>query len=363
LVLTGAAGGDVDLSDVTITAGVHVFAGSHDVTLTGVTAEDVRAFTQLGRFSVATTSTAGIAVERPTTYTALTTTDADITGGSLNDVIQVSDAADTGTIATGSGSDIVIVPVAAAGTLEISDFVKGTDRVIFTGTLDATINVSAATVAAGQYTFDTNAIINLANGGSDLTATDMSDSVQLGISGTVATAGGAGTFKGGKFDDYMAGGAGVQAFEFVQDGGVDTITAFVIAEDTLSFDDMTGIGAAGTVIAANADKVADAASGTVYVFADGGDGTGAQSIDFNGANGDVGFGSTEVLADVASFLDAALTTANGENYVALINTTQGGTDIYAIYYITADSDGIQADDIRLIGSVDADADITAVEIV
>jgi len=362
LVLTGAVGGDIDLGDVTITDAELQWDGNFEATLTGVSATDTRGFVQLGRSALAT-AVGGAAVEQAVTYTAFTSTNDDVTAGDQDDVIQPADVADTGSIATGGGSDIIIAVMAATGVLEITDFVKGTDRIIFTGTADSVIDVSAATVAAGEYTFDDNSIVNLSNGGTALTATDMSDSIQLGTAANVFTVGDAGTVQGGRFNDYVAGVDGkANVINFVDNGGVDTLTVFKSTEDDLSFDDMTGIGATGTVIAANAAKVADAVSGSVYIFADGSDGVGSQSVDFNGEDGDVGLGSAEVLADVAAFLDAALGTANGENYVTLINTTQGGTDVYAIYYVSADADGIQADDIRLIGSVDADADLVAGDI-
>ena len=55
-----------------------------------------------------------------------------------------------------------------------------------------------------------------------------------------------------------------------------------------------------------------------------GDGTGTEAIDFDGADDDAGLNSAEVLADVAAFLEAGLTEANGETYIALINMTSGG---------------------------------------
>ena len=134
-------------------------------------------------------------------------------------------------------------------------------------------------------------------------------------------------------------------------------------EDLLDFDSLTGIGAAGVVFAAADAKVGDALDGEVYVFDDE-DLTGVNvCFDFNGANGDAGLGSAEVLGSAAAYLEAALSESDGESYVALINTNGGGTDTYAAYLIAGDSDGIDANDLTLLGSIDADTLLTVTEIV
>ena len=58
-----------------------------------------------------------------------------------------------------------------------------------------------------------------------------------------------------------------------------------------------------------------------------------------------------------------MTEANGENYIALINTANGVTDIYAAYLVAGDSDGIDAADLTLLGSIDADGVLAADNIV
>jgi Ca2+-binding RTX toxin-like protein len=357
IVLTGATGGTLDVATVAITSGVHIFStgNAHDITLTGVTDTDFTSLVQLGRFAAAATSTGAVAVDKAVTLTALSGTNDDITAGSASDVLSIA-ATDTGTIMTGAGSDIVVVTAAGSGVAQINDFVKGTDQLIFTGTGGTgTTSVAAVTVSSGQYTLEAAAskfIVNLANGGSGLTATNMSDSIQLGTAATAYTAGGAAAITGGNFNDYIAAvDSTIQTIVFSQGGGVDTVTALKVGEDFVNFDSISGIEGSGVAVAANAAKTADAADGEIYLFADGTNGVGTETIDFNGAGGKAGLGSVEVMTDVAQFLNASLGSTTGENYVALINLDATAGGIHAAYHIAADADGIHVDDLTLLGSV------------
>jgi len=366
LVLTGATNAAIDLTDITIVDGVHELdgeAGNFEITLTGVTAEDVSAFVQLGRTKSAS-ATYGTSFIKAVSYDdAFVGSDDNITGSSGDDVIQVSDAADTGTINTGAGNDIIIVPVAATGVLDIDDFEKGVDRIIFEGTGAGTIDVSSATVSSGQYTFGTNSIVNLANAGSNLTATDMSDSIQLG-NAQVAYVAASTLAKGGQFDDYIdTTGANATVVHFVDNGGIDTITGFDTGDDQLNFDGMTGISGSGVIVAANAAKISDGIDGEIYVFTDGSDGTGSESIDFDGSGNKSGHNSDDVKADVAQFLEASFGEGDGENYIIMIEESGADGGEHAVYHLAGDADGIQADDLTYLGSITTGAVLTATEIV
>jgi len=250
--------------------------------------------------------------------------------------------------------------VAAIGNdITVTDFVLGTDTLIITGAATASVDLTAVTPTAGAYTLGADTHTLTGN-----TATDLSGSVVLGTAATAFTMFATGSVTGGTGNDYIAQTGGADTVVFIDNGGVDTITALTVGAGLLDFDSITGISADGVALAADAAKVGDALAGEVYLFADGGDGTGTEAIDFDGANDDAGLNSAEVLADVAAFLEAGLTEANGETYIALINMTSGGaTDNYVAYKIDGDADGIDASDLILLGTIDADVELTATEIV
>jgi len=360
LVLTGAANAGLDLSSITPTTGLYAIdggTGNFDVTLTGNTATDIRDSVTLGTQSTA--AVAGGAAAAVTTYTSVTTAGATV-AGDADDVIALGGAH---TVTLGSGSDTLIADIAATGST-VADFVMGTDTLILTGIATGSLDLTSITPTTNTYDFGGNSVTLTGN-----TATDVSGSVVLGTNAATFTIFATGSVTGGTGNDNITtAAASAETVVFIDNGGVDTIslvetTATGAALDLLNFDNMTGISASGVAVAANAAKVADALDGEVYIFADGSDGTGTEAIDFNGADGTAGLGSAEVLADVAAFLEAGMTEANGENYIALINTANGVTDIYAAYLVAGDSDGIDAADLTLLGSIDADGVLAADNIV
>jgi hypothetical protein len=355
LVLTGAAGAAVDLSATTPTAAAYAIdgaGGNFDVTLTGNTATDIQDSVTLG--TQATAAVAAGAAIGVTTYTALTTGGATTVAGDADDVIAFGGAH---SVTTGSGSDTVIAAIGNDTT--VTDFVMGTDTLIITGAATASLDLTAITPTAGAYVMGADTITLTGN-----TVTDVSGSVVLGTAAAAFTMFATGSTTGGTGNDYIAQTGGADTVVFIDNGGVDTITGVTVTAGLLDFDSITGIAADGVQLAANAALVGDALDGEVYIFDDGTDGTGAEAIDFNGANNDAGLNSAEVLADVASFLEAGLTEANGETYVALINMTSGGaSDTYVAYLIDGDTDGIDANDLTLMGTIDADVELTAAEIV
>jgi hypothetical protein len=348
LVLTGTANAGIDLSSVTPTSGAYGIdggTGSFDVTLTGNTATDLTGSVTLGSQSTAAVA-AGVAAA-VTTYTSMTTAGTTVAGDAA-DVIALGGAH---TVTLGSGADTVIAGIATSGST-ISDFVMGTDTLILTGLATATLDLTSNTPTSGAYSLGGNSVTLTGN-----TATDVSGSVVLGTAATAFEVFATGTVTGGTGNDYIDAnnGGGGETVVFIDNGGVDTITAFTGGTDALNFDSLTGISASGVSVAADAAKVGDALDGEVYIFADGTDGTGTESIDFNGADNDAGLGSAEVLADVAAFLEAGLTEANGETYVAIIDTDGAAGGLHVAYLVAGDSDGIGADDLTLLGTIAEDS--------
>ncbi|MGJ0317010.1 hypothetical protein NG754_10830 [Aliarcobacter cryaerophilus] len=139
---------------------------------------------------------------------------------------------------------------------------------------------------------------------------------------------------------------------------MDTITGFAVASDKLSFSAMTGITAtAGTAVT----TTTNATNGAVYVMtADtsiNGDTIDYSKIGTTVNNATVTLTDASVMADVAAYIANALSKeAADENYVAVIN--DNNNNAYA-YLVNVGSDGvITADDLTLIGTITADADIT-----
>jgi len=357
IILIGASTGtvDADLTDLgTISGGKYNLDGSgkFDVVLTGQSSGDMSDSVQLGQKVTATYDISGL--------------DATVVSGSLGDFIEV-DNTDTkvATITLGDGADTLVyvndgTGFANSGSITVTDFVLGTDKLVLEGTATAgkSVDLSDITPSSGTYKFDTDEFeVTLKNGGSALTADDLSGSVQLGSSGTAFTLDATGTaaaVTGGVFDDVIAiAGTAGATINFTEGGGSDTITGFITTQDTLSFDGLDDITAtAGTAVSATDKKVADASSGAVYVFASHSNTTTGESILFDGKYDDADPDDDEVLADVAAFLEAGLTEANGEVYVALINDRAGVADKTYAYLVTGDDDGsIDADDIQLIGTI------------
>ncbi|NDC09962.1 MAG: calcium-binding protein [Oxalobacteraceae bacterium] len=343
-----AAASAIDLRTVTPSSGAYAVDTTTDFTLTGVTTTNLTTFVQLGN-----TTSSGISTftlkDASTNYL-----------GDLNDVVAIG-GGHTATVQGGTGNDTFVLPVGTAGQLTVSDFTVGKDKVIITGTATAGagVNLTSVTPTAGAYTIGggddaTNAVVVLQSGGTAFTATDVSTMIQLGSSATAYNLGAnAANVTGGVFNDFINLGAGGQAnvVNFINGGGYDTFTTFVTGEDDLSFDLITGITAtAGTAVAANASKVADAVSGAVYVFADSRDGTGTAAIDTFTTNSANGITAATILVDVADFLNQGLGSANGERYIAVINDGAAGNIAY-VYDVTAGASGITADGVTLIGKV------------
>lgn len=319
-----------------------------------------------------------------------------IVAGSLNDSVTVAADLDA-TITTGAGNDTVTMVVdggTASSDTTITDFTVGSDTVVLTGIVSKEFSVNLKNVSdtSGEYQVgDTGSnkgfAFTLQNGGSDIvTDNDLTGIVQLGTSSSafvVDADTAAVSATGGNFNDHveLADGATgfLTTFNFSANGGVDTITMAVNTDtggdgviagkfSQVNFNNLAGIDSTAGKFdqAANAAKVADAVDKAVYVFAESSDGAGSSKIKTLVVDADNGYTQDAINAEVAAYLDANLGVSAGENYIAVINDTSTAgyfgasqsVEAYA-YLITGDSDGIQADNITLIGMLEDKADNTA----
>lgn len=151
---------------------------------------------------------------------------------------------------------------------------------------------------------------------------------------------------------YLGDGIDVYAFDATTTDS-DEISDFTVGEDSVSTSGYVGT-------ATETDIAADAAATTVtddstYIFADGGDGTGAEAIvDYNDFD------------DVGAFIAAAFSDeAAGDNIVTYINDGAGNAYIYNVIYDNGNAGGgaFDADAITLIGIVHADDALISTDII
>ncbi|MGE4420304.1 MAG: beta strand repeat-containing protein [Sulfurimonas sp.] len=303
--------------------------------------------------------------------------------GDLNDSVKIA-ADESATITTGAGSDTVTIAAGALSMATIKDFTVGTDKVVVTGaiTTELNVNLNNVTSTAGVYTIGDATLgqsFDLENGGSDIvTENNLTSIVQLGSSATVtfdasATADDTSdvTVTGGTFNDFVSltGADAVNdraIFNFSNNGGVDYVELTTgLGEELVNFNNLTGIDstAAKVDVTANQAKIADATDKGVYVFASSADGAGSAKITTFVVDAANGYTQDVINDEVAAFINAGLGAQDGEKYVVVINdessatyvaTAYGtGTVVYEsyAYLVTGDADGVQADDITLIGMI------------
>lgn len=378
LVINGGtitAGDDINLSNVANTAGVYSIgtAKEYQITLknagSNLTSKDMRDSIQVSGVTVANGSTNVL--------------------GDLDDSVTVA-AGESATITTGAGSDTVTIGAGAASNATIKDFSVGEDKIIVEGTITADLGVNLKNVAdvSGVYTIGDSVLghsFKLEDAGSNIvTENNLTEIVQLGskdATGTIANltvvaASADISVTGSTFNDYveLTTVANVASYNFLLDGSVDTIT--LTAQDAgtvVNFNQLAGINttvdAANKKIdlASNASKIADAKDSAVYVYSD--SHLGASNVittfEIDAKNGHT---ADTILDEVAAFIDTRLGVQDGEKYVVVINDTSSDfytTDVYGTggfsvgdftgnayaYYVTGDADGVQADDIQLIGTL------------
>jgi Ca2+-binding RTX toxin-like protein len=202
-----------------------------------------------------------------------------------------------------------------------------------------------------------------ANAVDTVTGSDNADTIS-GNAGADIIAGGDGndiisggdgndSLTGGDDDDTLTGGDGDDTFFFsvIGSNGSDTITDFTVADDDLDLDDVFVISGEEAVAAESA--VASTADLELYVFAD-------ASQDITGTAGS-GIADFTDLADVANFLDTAITAADGHEYLAILNNA-AGTTAYVFYVEEAaenDADNdITSGDLSLLATITTDSAIT-----
>ena len=128
-----------------------------------------------------------------------------------------STAADTVTL--GTGSDTVIMSSVATRKDIIKDFTKGTDTLVLTGAAAAAIDLTKLTApTANKYTLDSNFIITLTG----VTATDLSDSIQLGNATAEYEVFANASVVAGAKDDVMAIATGTNS-TITTGAGADTV--------------------------------------------------------------------------------------------------------------------------------------------
>ncbi|EQB34361.1 hypothetical protein M947_11375 [Sulfurimonas hongkongensis] len=402
---TATAAGNIRLDNLDVAAGVYTVAG----TAAGAGVWDVK-LENSGTLLSSKDMRDSIQVRNVT----LDTTAASVNVlGNKDDSVIVA-AGKMATVTLGGGDDSVEIVTAAAATAPhatIKDFTVGEDKVILTSassTASTKVNVNLKNVSdvLGVYTIGDATIgadIKLENGGSDIvTDNDLESMVQLGKATAAFTVENAATataatdssvtVSGGKFDDvvelvFTANTTGKEnnvTYNFKNDGGVDTIimAANVAATGAnvdhgsyVDFNQITGIDTITDAankkvdLAANASKIADAKDSAVYVFADSSDGTGSAEITTFVKHTANGYTQEVIDDEIAAFINAGLGVQDGENYIVVINDQStatyqaaagGGQDVgttdydaYA-YLVKGDADGVQADNITLIGMLDDD---------
>lgn len=314
--------------------------------------------------------------------------------GNLSDSVKVA-AGKSATVTTGTGSDTVTIAAgdsASATNATIKDFTVGTDKIVLTGaiTVDLSVNLKNVTDVTGVYTVGDGTAghsFDIETGGTNITTNnDLTSIVQLGSATTQFKVENTGTSSvnviGGTFNDNVlltgkatAATTDRATFTFSNNGGVDTIElATGAGEELLNFNSLTGISTAAGVTAkvdltsANS-KVADAKDGAVYIFDDSTAGIASAKITTFVVDTNNGYTQDVINDEVAAFINAGLGVSAGEKYVVIINDEStfvyaDGTNAYAnsgvaiadahnayVYLVIGDADGVQADNITLIGQV------------
>ena len=244
------------------------------------------------------------------------------------------------TATTAQGTDVTAAATAMAAAV---------NAITETAYATATSSLGVVTVSYQQYFGVAGTATEVADNDNDMSTTVAAttdgdnagaDSITLGE--------GADTVIGGSGNDTITlteVSSAADVVDFLANGsGKDTITGFTTTSDKLSFDGLTGITAtSGTAVAADAatQSITDAA---VYVFADGADGTGAETI-----------ASYTDLDDVAAFLAAAFNdeAANDENVFVINDLVGNKTYIYYSDFDLGNAGGGLLDDeaLTLIGVV------------
>jgi hypothetical protein len=316
------------------------------VTLTGVTATDFSESIQLGRD-----------LNNPLTHLKAQAT-ALVASSTYHDYISVNRSAGS-TLTLGSGADtveVVLLNSVSAGSADrvtITDFVVGEDLLVLTGSSEASTSIDAYSgrISAGGALKlgGASSEIVLKYAGTGITTSGLSTSLQFGFSsGTTDgfTIQSATNVTLGTLNDFIImPSVGSTSIVTIKDnGGIDFITtksAFEVNYNLSGIsNDLT------TAVAAGATKIANALSGSTYIFADGESGTASAKIEYVGSAA-VSVGQAQLTA-VATFLNAGLGGTTGEQYLAVINDLSGNA-AYTYKALDANADGVfTGDEITLL---------------
>lgn len=272
---------------------------------------------------------------------------ASINTGTGNDSITLSTtnlhAANAGGNTSSGRDTLVLVGAQNSGTgvidLSAADQVTQVNGVANTAVQTGfeSVDVSAVT-STGNYGWS----ITAAAGGSSIVGSGYNDVIYGGA--------GADTIRGGAGDDTITLGAGADrvVFSTASTNGQDTITDFVVADDSLDVELLAGGNVSAAVGLAAAAAAVTSASTKALVFADGANGASTSAI-------------TDYLdlTDVASFLDVNIvqSTSAAESYAAIVNDLAGGKAY--VYNVTTLSNGtLGASQVTLVAVITADAALT-----
>jgi Ca2+-binding RTX toxin-like protein len=191
-----------------------------------------------------------------------------LTGGSGNDTLDGKAGIDT--MLGGLGNDSYVVD--NTGDVVTENFAEGTDKVSSKVTYTLPANVENLTLTG------TLAI--------DGTGNDQANKI-TGNSGNNQLNGGAGndTLNGGSGADTLTGGAGKDIFKFTTAGHVDTITDFIVADDTIQLENavFTALTTTGTLAASQFRIGTKALDANDYIIYDNAAGKLLYDADGNGA--------------------------------------------------------------------------------
>jgi hypothetical protein len=376
-----AGGANVlNLSDLSVsgtTNGTYKL-GASGVILTGVTTKDLSSSVQLGA-SLSSSNLLNFAVGAGTAV---------VTSGALHDYLGVTGtntASSYTTLNLGDGADTVVYTIGvgcATSALKWKDFNAAEDTIVFTGTYDGTVGGAAGALNAGEIAYHSDsgnlgadatsalfgsAFIAIGSGLTSASNLSLSDAIQFGYSGLISstnttvssnafTFGTAVTVTGGTNGDVVYFGAGSAAAGAVFNAGSEVSGLTSDGSGTGSFDwiggsavgdikyavsDLPGINTGSRTVETDAAKQA-AVTSESYVFTSGSDGAGTSSMSYSGRASL----TSHSLDDVATFLDAQFTVADGQRFVTVINDVSGSS-AYA-YYVDVSGSDISADDLTLI---------------
>jgi len=354
--------GKLDIANLTTAklTSLTIDADQGDIDLDNVTAAKLAAVTATGDNALAFGGTGG-------STAALASFDASAMTGAVTIGTGIDFTA-SASIKTGTANDTVTLDVLTEGnaTLDMGTKLADNDTLNLDGANN--MGLSVIDLSAADQISQLNGAVNagVQSGIESFNASGLTGSQGVTITGSAAANTLTGTanadnFIGGEGADTITTGAGNDTVSLTEStakvdnvifataatNGADTITGFKFGTggDTIDLETMGGGNMAAEVaLAANAAQ-ADIASNSIVVFADGDDGAGAD-------NAITQIADYTAMADVAAFINAGLTVATTEVFVAVINDLV--TDKAYVYNVVeAGNTTIDAGEVTLVGTLTA----------